>query len=75
MKKTLDRLRSESGQARLDWGELVLLGAREKIRQIEQEREVTRALRKIAANQIRTKSGEADVEAADEVKRSGWSGR
>ncbi|MGK2955086.1 MAG: hypothetical protein ACSLFI_05375 [Solirubrobacterales bacterium] len=52
MKKTLDRLRNESGRARLDWAELVLLGAKEKIRQIERDRVDSRILRKNAADQI-----------------------
>lgn len=74
MKKVLDELRSECGQVRLDWAELVQLGAREKLRRIKQDRKESQGLRKAAADQIRTKGGAADVEAADEVKRSGWSG-
>ncbi|MBK8293736.1 MAG: hypothetical protein IPK93_02780 [Solirubrobacterales bacterium] len=65
-------MRNESGQVRLDWAELVVLGAKEKIRQIEEDRRASQDLRKVAADQIRNRAGDSDVTAADEVKRSGW---
>lgn len=72
VRAVLDRLREESGEARLDWGELVVLGAEEKMRLIRTEREKVASIRREAAEEIRSGTGEGDVDAADEVKRSGW---
>lgn len=75
LKVILDRLRDESGQIRLDWGELVALGAKEKLKRLRQGEDDLVALRKEAADQVRTGSGDLDVAAADEVKSSGWISR
>ena len=72
MKAVLDPLREEVGQDRLDWGELVVLGAEEKMRQIRQTRERGESLRRAEAQLIREQSGDTDVAAADQVKRTGW---
>ncbi len=72
VKAVLDPLREEVGQDRLDWGELVLLGAEEKMRQIKRSRARGESLRQAEAQRIRAQSGAIDIEAADEVKRAGW---
>jgi len=72
VKAVLDPLREEVGQDRLDWGELVVLGAEEKMRQIRQTRERGESLRRAEAQLIREQSGDTDVAAADQVKRTGW---
>jgi hypothetical protein len=72
VKTVLDRLRDETGEVKLDWGELVVLGAEEKMRLIRSEKEKAASIRRIAAEEIRDGSGSGDVAAADEVKRSGW---
>ena len=72
VKAVLDPLREEVGQDRLDWGELVVLGAEEKMRQIQKSREHGESLRQSEARRIREQLGDADIAAADEVKRAGW---
>jgi hypothetical protein len=75
VKAVLDRLRDESGEVRLDWGELVMLGAEEKMRRIRHDRDKVASIRQEAAEEIRNGTGQDDVAAADEVKRSGWVSR
>lgn len=67
----LDRLREETGSVRLDWGELVLLGAKEKLRELRESREDGDAILKEMADKIRRREDSWDVEAADEAKRKG----
>lgn len=72
LQEELDRLRAEAGSAKLDFAELVLLGAREKRRQLEQDGDAARAARERLARYIR--QGEHDpelVRLADEVKTLG----
>lgn len=69
----LDELRSKLGEGkRIDFAELVTLGAEVKARRLAADDEETnRALREIA-EWIRTGNGpKVDIEAADEVKRLG----
>lgn len=68
----LDPLREEVGQDRLDWGELVVLGAEEKMRRIRTAREQGDSLRQAEAQRIRDQRGDIDIAAADEVKQAGW---
>ena len=58
---------------RIDFGELVILGARVKARRLSVEDEAKRATLKRIAGMVRTRSFpyEMDVAAADEVKRLG----
>jgi hypothetical protein len=72
VKAVLDPLRAEVGQDRLDWGELVVLGAEEKMRQIRSSRAQGESLRQAEARRIREQLGDVDIAAADEVKRAGW---
>lgn len=72
LKAILDRLRDETGSVRLDWGELVALGAQEKLRRLRQRpSEDGDAILKAMADKIRRGEGGWDVEAADEAKRKG----
>lgn len=75
LKKVLDRLREESGQVRLDWGELVALGATAKLKDLRKDRDEAAALRRKAADQIRNGTGDTDLEAAKEVRSTGWARR
>jgi len=72
VKAVLDPLREEVGQDRLDWGELVVLGAEEKMRQIRKSREQGDSLLRAEAQRIRGQHGDADIAAADQVRRTGW---
>lgn len=70
----LDELRARLGEGeRIDFGELVTLGAEVKVRRISQEDKADDAARKELAEMVRSGSFpfEVDVEAADEVKRLG----
>ena len=71
LKKVLDQLRDETGSVRLDWGELVLLGAKKKLEQLHGERSEKDRVLEEAAEIIRRGEGRGDVAAADEVKRKG----
>ncbi len=71
LKEILDRLREETGSVRLDWGELVLLGAREKLNQLRTKRAENDRILEEAAEMIRRGEGRGDVAAADEAKRKG----
>jgi hypothetical protein len=72
VRAVLDRLREESGEVKLDWGELVVLGAEEKMKLIRNERVRVSRIRRKAAAEIRKGTGAGDTVAADEVKRTGW---
>lgn len=71
LKKVLDQLREETGSVRLDWGELVALGAREKLRELRTRDEERDEVLSEWAEKIRKGEGDGDVAAADEVKRLG----
>lgn len=74
MQEALDELRSRLGEGeRIDFGELVVLGAQVKARRLAADEQETRAALKRLAEMVRTRSFpyEIDVEAADEVKRLG----
>jgi len=70
----LDELRAKLGEGeRIDFGELVALGAEVKVRRMVAEDVATATARRGLAEMIRTGSFRyaVDVEAADEVKRLG----
>lgn len=74
MREALDELRAKlSAGERIDFGELVALGARVKARRLGSEGETRRAARMRVAGMVRRGSFpyEIDVVAADEVKRLG----
>ena len=68
----LEELRNELGDARVELGELVILGAQQKVAQLRAEREDTAARRRELADRIRRREIPADRDAADEVRRAGW---
>ena len=74
VQEALDELRSKLGEgARIDFAELVTLGAEVKARGLAAEDAATEAACKSLAEEIRTGSFRyrIDLEAADEVKRLG----
>jgi hypothetical protein len=68
----LDELRDAIGDDRLEMGELVILGAQQKLARVRAERDDTAALRRRLADRIRGRKIPADRAAADEVRRRGW---
>jgi hypothetical protein len=68
----LDELRREQGSDRVDLGELVVLGAAEKVSRLRAERQQTQALRRRLADRVRSGALPVDAAAAEEVRRSGW---
>jgi hypothetical protein len=68
----LDELRGELGERRIEFGELLILGAREKAAQLRGQREGAAARRRQLADRVRRRDIPADRSAADEVRRSGW---
>jgi len=69
----LDELRGELGESgRIEFGELVILGAHQKVAQLRAAREDTVARRRRLAGRIRARDVPVDRGAADEVRRTGW---
>jgi hypothetical protein len=68
----LDALRRELGTDRVELGELVVLGAGVKLNEIRSERDGDAAKRRRLADRVRSRATGADVQAADEVRSSGW---
>jgi hypothetical protein len=68
----LDELRGEARGARIDFGELVILGAERKLEQLRQGRDDVAARRRRLAGRVRRREALADPAAAEEVRRSGW---
>ncbi len=68
----LDELRQALGDDRVEMGELVILGAREKLARVREERDDTAALRRRLADRVRRRQIPAERTAADEVRRAGW---
>jgi hypothetical protein len=71
----LDELRRELGERRIEFGELLILGARAKAAELRGEREDVAERRRRLADRVRRGDAPADREAADEVRRSGWARR
>jgi hypothetical protein len=72
LQEELNRLRAEVGSQKLDFAELVMLGAREKRRQIYRDSEVVREARERLARAILEGTYDpGEVAAADEVKTLG----
>ncbi|MGI8781696.1 MAG: hypothetical protein ACR2L8_16275 [Solirubrobacteraceae bacterium] len=68
----LDELRGELGTARIELGELVILGAHEKVARLRAQRDDTAERRRRLAERVRRRDVPADRTAADEVRRAGW---
>jgi len=69
----LDELRRELGTDRVELGELVVLGAGAKLAAIRADREGDELLRRRLADRVRSRRLPVDVQAADDVRRTGWS--
>jgi hypothetical protein len=72
VKAALDELRGELGDGRIEFGELVILGARQKAAQLRAQRDDTASRRRQLAARIRRRDVPVDRAAADEVRRAGW---
>jgi hypothetical protein len=64
-------LRSRTGGERIDYAELVVLGARTKVRQLPDDAEAARTAARRLAGMVRGRSIPVDAQTADEVKRIG----
>lgn len=72
VQEALDRLRAQIGSQKIDYAELLVLGAEEKTRRLERDDEATRDARRRLADKVRNRTlPELDVTAADEVKTIG----
>lgn len=72
VQEALDELRAKLEGARIDYAELVVLGARAKARQLPDRGEEARRAREELAEWIRSGKGpEMDIGAAEEVKHRG----
>jgi hypothetical protein len=68
----LDELRQALGEDRVEMGELVILGAQEKLSRVRAEQQDTAVLRRRLADRVRRRDVPADRTAADDVRRAGW---
>jgi hypothetical protein len=68
----LDELRWELGRERVELGELVILGARQRTAELRAGRVDAAARRRALADRVRRRDVGVDRDAADEVRRSGW---
>jgi hypothetical protein len=71
VQEALDELRARLEGERIDYGELVALGARAKLRRLPDRSEKARRARGELAEMIRSRSIPVDLEAAREVKHLG----
>jgi len=71
VQEALDELRARLDGERIDYAELVILGARAKARQLPANAKASREAAGRLAEMILSRSIQVDVEAADEVKRLG----
>ena len=72
VQEALDELRARLNGERIDYAELVILGARAKARRLPDQRREARKARKQLAGWIIAGSGpQLDIAAADEVKHRG----
>ncbi len=72
VREALDELRARLGGERIDYAELVILGARAKARNLPDRRRQAREAREQLAEWILAGSGpKVDVAAAEEAKRRG----
>jgi hypothetical protein len=69
VREALDALRSRLGGGRVDYAELVVLGAQTKLRQLPDDAAQTREAARRLAEMVRRRSIPVDVQAADQVKR------
>jgi hypothetical protein len=68
----LDELRQELGDEGIELGELVILGVDVKLDEIRLARDGDAVRRRRLADRVRSRAVGADLEAANEVRSSGW---
>jgi hypothetical protein len=71
VQEALAELRAVLGRRKIDFGELTILGAQAKLRDLRDNGAEARAARERLAREIREGDSEVDVAAAEEVKRLG----
>lgn len=72
VKAALDELREAQGGERIEFSDLVIRGAKDKLRELKAESEPARRARQEIAEWVRSGNGpKVDVAAADEAKRLG----
>jgi hypothetical protein len=74
VRDALDELRARLGSGRVDYAELVVLGAQTKVRQLPDDAEHAREAAQRLAGMVLRRSSPVDVHAADEVKLLGLVG-
>lgn len=72
MEAALDELRDAAGSQHIELSELVVLGAQVKLDRLRAERDDVQGLRRRLADRIRARALPVSVDAANEVRRSGW---
>lgn len=72
VRAALDELRDELGGERIEFSELLILGAQEKLARVRAEREGIASRRARLAERIRRRDLPLDPAAADEVRQRGW---
>lgn len=72
MQEALDRLRAALGTDRVPLGELVILGANQRLAELEGEENELLTRRRRLTDRIRAREPLADLAAAEEVRRHGW---
>jgi hypothetical protein len=68
----LEELREELGGERIELGELVIVGARQRAAELRAGRQDAAARRRALADRVRRRKVAVDRDAAEEVRRSGW---
>lgn len=71
MREALDDLRARLAGQRIDFAELVVLGAGVKVRQLPDDAAAARNAAARLAAMVRSRALPVDVDAAEEVKRAG----
>ena len=71
VQEALDELRAKLGAERIDFAELLILGARAKARRLPDDAESAREAAASLAEMIRTRRVPVDLRAAEEVKHHG----
>ncbi len=74
VQEALDELRAELGSERVPLGEILILGSRTRTAELRREKETKSDRLQRLANRIRERRPlPIDLEAAEEVRRTGWS--
>jgi hypothetical protein len=72
VRAALDELRDELGGERIEFSELLILGAQEKLARVRAEREGIASRRARLAERIRRRDLPLDPAAAEAVRQKGW---